>query len=597
MRRLRHALAAALLVLAASACGAPQHVDVQNDIAITISPPTDSLPFDARGARLRSATDQLTRIAGHPIAMQIDAALASAFRSDFERQLIDAIERMARGLEQWKAEDPAAFARSTAALRKVECRYRATVTRPESDFDAATGVLHVDLGAHPGSLVPQGAFVGALVHEDDEYRERTYGAKTAATVATGERHAYFTYLVRTRPGHGQLARRSHDAVVAEVVVLHGLATGSDPELAATTRAWLFDQLAYFHNVYDGPSKPPASFRPAEIAFARFLNEELPKASAKERLEAARQLYGQVPADAYPGVDRFAFGLAVVDEWVRAGRPAPGPSEDPQLALYEEIVCPIARGPRGERDRSSGCASAARGWLRYAVSDEPHRARLARALDERNDAALADQVFSTLYDAGVMSQLDPRKASFRAAIDVLAAQRGNTLETEGARLWKEHPEHRGSALFLIAKSRSGYDSYSGDEYWSRFARSYGASVDAAMLGGMLSHGAAAFAEVPKLWLALAPGFSRVDVLLPRLDSFLPDATSPSAGDVLRPLSRVVGRLCDDHNAGDLAKLQSYLARRSVARPAEMRALSTLQRDTAPGGCKGRTKHAAEVDSSK
>ena len=84
--------------LGAGCASAPQHVQVNNDVAVTITPTPDTLPFDPRGARLREATDRLSGIVGHVIAFEFDAALLSQWRSGFEEQLITSIESVARAL-------------------------------------------------------------------------------------------------------------------------------------------------------------------------------------------------------------------------------------------------------------------------------------------------------------------------------------------------------------------------------------------------------------------------------------------------------------------------------------------------------------------
>src|SRR5580765_6142453 len=92
---------AALVMLALAACGGgngqgprqgPATVD---GVLVVITPTPDTLPFDPRGARLRAATAELSRVAGHPVTFVIDAALAAETRSGFEGQLIEGVETTA----------------------------------------------------------------------------------------------------------------------------------------------------------------------------------------------------------------------------------------------------------------------------------------------------------------------------------------------------------------------------------------------------------------------------------------------------------------------------------------------------------------------
>ncbi len=626
---------AVLACVAAGACGGTSHVAVKNDVAITITPGDgDQLPFDPRAARLQSATAQVTALAGHPIAIQIDAAVASSLRADFERQLVAAMEEIARSLTVWKKEEPSAFPRTVAALRWIECRYRATVKEPSATFDPEAFVLRIDLGAHPAALVPRGVMFEAFADEDDRYRDREYGAKTPDSVQSTERRAYFDYLVRTRPGYGSLyERKFRDAlrglpseeafarspradVIVRVVRLYELAKGNDPELEAKSRAWLFEQLQYyFHEAYRRHAKALAGFdakspfRLAESAYARWLAGALPTASTTERLLAVRKMFDLDADRAYPGVDRFAFGLGIVDAWRRAGRPQTATADDPESKIFDEVVCPSVYDASGRSSRARSCSSASIGFLAFATRDAESCTRLARALDERDDADLARQLFTALRARPVRMRddrdgtvvpylevlhgLDPKRRSFREGIDVLARDRDRALDAEGAYLWKAYPDERGRALLLLGQSKRDFGEHNGDDYWREFEKRFGASIDAKILGQMLDHGRIAFELVPKLWLGLERGFSRMDVLVPRLDALLPDAAAPEGMPVLRTLSAIVTRLCADRNgAADLAKLHSYLVQRTAARPSEAQALAILKRDAAPGGCKARTKKTTD-----
>lgn len=619
-------LLAGALVLGACA-GTTNHVAITNDVAVSITPATDDLPFDPRGARLRSATEQLSRIAGHPVAFQFDAAVVSAVRPDFERQLIDAIEQVARSLTAWKEAEPSAFPRTANALRKIECRYRATAKIPSATFDASSGVMAIDLGAHPASLVPRDVFYEAMATEDDVYRDSVLGTSDVDSIPASERRMYFEYITRTRPGWGSLyerrfrerlkglspadalAQSPHADVVARVVRLHDLSKRSDPELATKARAWLFDQLySFFHNAYRQKELAEVAtgtpFRNAEAAYGRFLAAEVPSATDKERLATARYAFDTAAPQAYPTFDRFAFGLGVVDAWFAAGMPQTTRADDPRSQLFDEVVCPSVRTASGEHTRDRSCSSMHTGWLGFATSTADGQKKLARALDARNDATLADQVLYTVRHSSsarrgetdpfleVFHALDPKLRSWRAAVDLLASERHGQDEAEAARIWRMYPDNRGSALLLIARAHRDYGRYNGDEYWKHFPESYGTSVDGAVLGGMLDHGRIALELVPQLWPALGRGYSRADVLVPRLDTLVPDASSEGATDALRSLSDVVTRLCEDKNSGDLEKLHAYFEKRAAARPSEQRAFTILRRDTAPGGCKARTKKPAE-----
>ena len=75
-----------------AACSASK----RDDVAITFTPAPPDVPFDPHSARLAQATRQLTTALGHPVALQVDAALRTPLRSSLEDELADAVEHLSR---------------------------------------------------------------------------------------------------------------------------------------------------------------------------------------------------------------------------------------------------------------------------------------------------------------------------------------------------------------------------------------------------------------------------------------------------------------------------------------------------------------------
>jgi hypothetical protein len=614
-----------LLALGVS-CGGTQSVHVNNEIAVDISitPKPDTLPFDPRSARLRMATDRLSAIVGHPVGFQFDAALLADYQSGFEDQLVVSIEATARGVTDWKKEEPDAFARSMQLLKRIECHYKVTAESPESKLEAG-GALRIDEATHGSELVPEERVYVALREENDAYLDTTLVSKTPDDVKPAERRTYFAYLVRTRPGYGslyerrfneaqqkldrvqKLAQSPHADVILKLLRLATLAS-SDPPLAKDVRAWLWEQLDYYGYRYNGDREelsqigPGTPFRRAEAAYGAWLAVQLAKATDEETLFAARHFFSRdltgcvrkackADSPVFPGVDLFAVGLGIADEWARAGRPLEG-GAGKHAELMDFVVCPYGKDTRGKRTRGLGCGA---GWvLRSALLDPK---RLADALDARGDPALADAVFANLRSEslelaiGLLNALDVHKPSWSAAVNVIAEEESSSSDVAplASAIWRDHPDRRGAALYLLART----ESY--EEFWKGFSRSYGGAIGAFDLSGLLDQSPDGLRLVPQIWPALGQGFSRADLIVPRLDAWLPDASQPSAGPRVRVLSALVDRLCEDKNAVDLAKLNAWLARRASTRPGEEKALAILIRDSRSGGCAGRERsHPTEDD---
>jgi hypothetical protein len=449
-----------------------------------------------------------------------------------------------------------------------------------------------------------------------------------------ERRDYFEWLIRTRPGWGSLYERRfrdrerklpptealaqsvHADVVLRVAHLNELASkGGDVALERDTKAWLVRQVDWLHSAYRnreadlGAIGPDTPFRKAEATFGQWFSRAWATFSPEERLGVLHNLYDVERPDAFPGIDRFGLGWSIIDAWQNAGRPVAGSDKDPNTKLYDEILCPSTRDARGEHTRGRSCSSASIGWMAFATRSDESRKNVARMLDARDDAALADQFFFTLRGTRdrraerdgkkdpfleVLHALDARRKSWRAAMDVLIHDRDRALDDEAAYVWKTYPEHRGTALLLLAQSKWDYGGqYNLDNYWREFPKRFGSAIDAAALSQMLEHGKLGLVQLPTMWLGLGR-FSRADVIVPRLDALVPDASAPEAGDALRSLSAITTRLCTENQTADLAKLHGYLVTRTARHPNEGSALSILTRDSAPGGCRARTKSPNESD---
>ena len=441
--------------------------------------------------------------------------------------------------------------------------------------------------------------------EDHAARDAAWVDADPASLPAGERAAYFAYLTSSTSGYPPFrealgARRSvlpgekieglDEEVVLRVLRLHEVVRGTDAALEGAARGWLVDRFAFFRDRHARGDNAPRHLEAAG-AYTQWLARALPTLTERERQRLAAAAFRSRTDQSFPGLDRLAFGLAVVDEWRAAGHPFVG------SGIFDDVVCPPVRGRDGRFTRSGSCTSTSNGFYLWVLEHPGQDALFARALDARDDAALATAFFVALARSStrgymdMVHRLDPEKSSFRAAVDVLATNPSDPrLADRASDLWRAYPARRGDAFFLLAAraawlKRDG--SVTWENFWNDFDRRYGAPVDASMFSQMLDRGPSAFVLVPTAWKVLGPRSKRIDVLLAHADAALGDAAQPEAGPQLRALSEIVTRLCGERSAAkDLAKLHAYLAGRVERRPDEAPALSILVRDTAPSGCKAR-----------
>ncbi len=581
----------ALGLLASTGC-APAHsrtvVENRVSVEIHIAPQPDELPFNPRGERLVAASRQLSALLGHGLQIDIDAALAAEWKSDFEHQLIDSIEGLLRLLTDLREQDAGEFARTTQAFERLECRYSILVEYAKVTFTG--GKLLIEQPAHPTRLIDYGAVLDAFHDLDVIRQELRFANLEPEAVAPSDAAAYFHWFVKN--GYGYRWEKRHQAdrprndvasserrldVISRIVRLYSRVDGRDSTLTMEMRKWLMSQL---------PSLAAASNSPVkggERVFCDWVQKELPRGSAEERLESFENLFPMDRAPACPQLDRFAMGLREADAWLTSGKPVERDATA-EYKLIDSTVCPSLRDAERKPERRSGCRS---NWLRFSLHDDALRKRLATALDAR-DPDLTEQLFASLHydkkaDAiALLRLLDPRKPALGAALTAIAEAWGGDLPPKEMLIdiWRAQPARRGDILYIYARAKE-------ESFWRTFVNDFGL-VGEGELGRFLDHGEPAWGHLLNLWPAIDKTHMRIQPVINHLSAAIQDANQPAAGAALRVLAGIVQRLCDNRSKAELAALHAALEVRVGAHASERKALAMLLRDTAPNGCASRNK---------
>lgn len=599
VRALRAALFAAALL---SSC-APSRttVDLRTRVAVTITPAPDVLPFDPRAARISSATAQLAEVAGHYIALDVDAAMVPEHRSRFEEALGEAFENMARDLAELRKSEPEIFAYGVPLVERVSLRYDATLTRDDSSLDLATHTLTIRGPARTDALVRQWSLHHALGLAYGKHAMERFASVAPSAIPAEERRAYFRFLTSSLPGRGfpddheaktarDLASSPRATRVLAVLRLAEVAAG-DAELSRDIQRWLVMADGYFVSPYvHTPALVRAlpqdcEWKRAETAYAKWLVATYPRLEEPDRIALLHSVFVRsftteraadggrsYPSFAWPTIDRYAFGLRIIDEWRKAGHPTPMSS--PRVSSEQELIaCPNALdreyhvAPRCEYD-----------WYRFALETDEGRKRLATSLLERNDPKLTATTFENVRSAisdhpletsvALLRAVEKSDVVWSAGMRVLASQTiaaGDAfLLEEAQRLWRERPSGRGLVLLVVAQLDQ-YDN--GNVDWRGFGDAFGTKVSAAELDSYLSEGPTAMALVPVVWPALGKGYSRAASIVPRLDAYLADTSHEGGQRQYGTLSRIIGRMCAEKNQEDLAAMRAYLQRRITTHPGE------------------------------
>ncbi len=174
------------------------------------------------------------------------------------------------------------------------------------------------------------------------------------------------------------------------------------------------------------------------------------------------------------------------------------------------------------------------------------------------------------------------AAFRAATRVLAAHIDGCSFAQGAifdrlpALWHARPRSHGVLLYMLAR-------YGGEQVgWDHFEHLFEAKLSKADVSAYLDEEVDPFRHLHGMWPAFAPGWSRADVIVPRLSGWLTD-------DVRRfdmwgqELITLADDFCADKSPADAAKYHAWLEARAKLHPSEERTLERALEKSKPGGC--------------
>jgi hypothetical protein len=590
-------------LLTACAASAPTPVIVHSQVSVVILPSPDQLPFDPSDARLAEATSQLSALAGHPVVFEFDVALLPDWRSDFQAMLIESIENVAHDLDALKTGHGAVFAHGVPLLERVVSRYDAQVPHsPEPHFDpAAHALVLVGPANHWG--VERGYVEAALEDEYARWIGEHFATARARDLPASDQATYFDFLTdfRIRRAWAQAYAkqlegrpREPDAeAVVGVVDLSAVVPRSAGKLNEQVRKWILRQASEFADAYNHEEERVAAqpagsmWRRAEGAWVGWLNAHVAGMTAEEKRDLLRHVFvrtrgadGQYRASptAFPGFDRFAFGLAIADAWARSGhaRSDRPPAED---ELYEATLCVPKTDPDG-REYAPRCDYE---WYRDALDDPATTRRLTDALLARKDLDLTRAVLGAIASMprggdklaslfSILNAFDVDDAAWEAAFRVVADRYAEGGDADrwldlARRVWPGHAARHPVLLYaLVQVDRYG----DGDKIgWSRFAETFGAPLDAKEFAAYLDQGGRAWSLARVLWPALSRGWSRGAVLVPRLDAYLSD-TRAHAYDYRDPgaaIHSIATRLCEEGDIADMAQLAAYFRNRTASHPGE------------------------------
>jgi hypothetical protein len=568
-------------------------ITVENNVTVRFSERLERFPFDPRELRLREASRQLAKLAGHPVAFDIDVALMPQVEASFHEALIGAIQSLARDLESLDECPCRAY-----APRSIAIRYDATATegRPyrNATYDRETAALSIPVHPDEG-LVPEQLLREVLMDLRADDMVARFAGKAPAAVPAAEHRDYLEYL-----SHGwydlQTGDRRGETEPDELRKLIALYEQTrDEALRADIRARLLplarSSLTDYH--WGHEEALAREYPPAIADYGGFLARHAAELSPAEHHEVAQTLYvlgdDRRPVASPPGFDAFAFALRIIDQWLAATAGHSDPQSPPETdaareldTLFGFVACPYI-------PHSSHPSCRDQRFYAWAWGTPEGRERLAKALRDRDSLALTQATFQALTMAGGheavrelwrMLEDDAEAWAIGARVlgdDYVYGGHSPWVADDLERLWRERPKQRGVLLYLLA--RSDPDGRQ-DEIWGRrFARRFGASPSARDFEAFLDVSPLAMRSLGGVLKVLDA--SPVPAVLARLDGHLDAKHERSDG--YDPIPVLTRHLCDDGTPAERAALHAHLRERlrdhASERPTLRHPLETL----APGGC--------------
>lgn len=571
-----------LCVLGAGCVVSRTSTTVRNEVSIAMRDGSRADGCDPGDPRLVRAMSEVAAVVGRPVELQIffdrlPRPMAPFCEALFERE----VGTLPRDLALLRDRAPELFAFAQPLLTRVVLDYDGTRSGTEASFD--DGVLTFVMGSWAG--LPEG---GVRYAVSDAYRSHLiarFRGRGASEVAPAEHAAYFEYL-RHLIGEGEPSSDRSDRIntpralaIPRAVELAGLVR--EAPLREELRRWLLDQADFFAGArfrdrdQVDRAGPDSTYRRAETAWAAWLRRELPGLPEDE---VARQwqsllLSREGNVELVVEFDAIGFALGVVDRWLAAG--APGPGDERLSSLAAHVICPCARTDGG----ALTCAGGEGELYRYVLADPARRARfideVLRRDDERLTLVVADRFRREGSAQGDLLDLftlaEDHDRSWRVIARYVAEELRHHVDEGGmasfrsslvdaaARLWRSHPAWRPDLLYLLALFDGLYGRYHGMVEWDRFGQTFGAPVSRDDFAAFLDRGPLAADAAWAVWPALGPGWSRVEVLMPRLATHggIPGLRIDQA------LWRVVHQLRRD----EVAAVRAYLQQRVRENPAE------------------------------
>jgi hypothetical protein len=614
--RLAVRTALGLLTLALAACGGGDPPKTAQgsigDVVVVLQGSDEPLPFDPRGGRITAVTQEIARLVGHPVILELDTALSPELKASLEETVLASFETFARELVLLQREDSAMFAQARK-IERVVCKYDAVAKESSGVLEDDGRRLAVRAPPDGFPLLERWIVTSAVYDAHVEELEARWGEADPTGLPAREQAAWFDYMTRTRAGAGYLwianrrkrpgAGSGDDLRVEHVGRIASLArvVEKGSKLEKKVNRFLLENATFLGSFQASPpgmfKAEPSIVRRVLDAYQAWLDRSVPSFDDEERRALARAVFERQgvcghecsPEAVFPRFDRLAFGLSIYDAWVKDGAPIEGPP-GPRGELFKSVVCP--HKPRGEAETEIryGCSQ----FFAATLRDDAERARLADVIAKRRDVRLLEVALLNLpYQGGpqVLALVESLKedALARRGLSILfhdLARRDDVksvLEKAAPRWWRDTPARRGFALLVMARQWEGLDVHYGDNQWTRFVAEFGGPIRSDVLTAYLAEGARAVEMTPKIWPALAKGRDRDELVAKSLALLLERDRVGRTSRARAPMLLLRTRYCSERDEAGFAAVRAAIERWAREHPDDAASVSNARADFTVSRC--------------
>jgi hypothetical protein len=600
------------------------------EVVVVLKGSAEPLHFDPRGSRITIVTQEIKKLVGHHVVLELDTALSPGLKASLEETVLASFENFARELVLLQREDPDMFAKARL-IERIVCRYDAVAKESEGALEKEGTVLAVRAPPDRFPLLEKWIVSQAVYDAHVRDLDARWGDVDPAQIAQREQPSFFAYMTKTRPAAGYLW------VVAQRKK-RGPSAGTD-HLDDDLRLEHIDRILRFANVVEKRTllrkrvrhfllenaghvgevgqqndrirrASPAVVQRVVSDYEAWFARDLPEFDDDEHLLFATTVFEERggtwrtrannpnerhPPPVFAGFDRFAYGLSIYDAWAKehtSGQegPIPDVGHGPRGALVKTIICPQKRRGEGETEIRTGCSP----FFSLTLRDDAPRGRLAEIIVKRRDRRLLEMALLNLghgYGGEGLALVEALKdeALFHDGFRILfhdLARRDDVkdaLEKSAVRWWRDAAARRGLALLVFARQWEHLHVHYGDNQWTRFVAEFGGPVARDVFASYLAEGARAVEMTPKIWLGLAKGPERDELTaksLPLLFTRDREARSSRARSALTLLR---ARLCTERNAHGLELVRAVAERWAKDHPDDTATVANARNDFTLARC--------------